>query len=330
MPRPAWVRGLSIPTPFPVGPVNSWLILKDPVTLIDAGPLTDEAAAVLEAALAEAGVEPARILLTHGHHDHFGAAGRLASKSPRLEVLGSPRDGHHFRKDRDTGRLREGLSRSGLPPEIHEEIVRSIASIDRFAAPIQNLSPLSGGETLPGDGWRVEVLSTPGHTPGSLSFRVLGDDGTDLVATGDTILERITPNAVVDIDPDDPARIFSSVSRHVRALEAIGDIGADEVLTGHGRTIVDYDLNHDYQKSRRGLRRRQMLGHLSTGRALSAWEMMRKMFPKVDRLEFFLAYSEVIGHLLWLEELGEVTRILEGGVEQWQAPAEIGNGEERK
>ena len=35
---------LSIPTPFYVGDVNVYLIKEDPVTLIDIGPKTDEAA----------------------------------------------------------------------------------------------------------------------------------------------------------------------------------------------------------------------------------------------------------------------------------------------
>ena len=47
---------LAIPTPFYVGDVNVYLIKEDPLTLIDVGPKTDEAA---EDAARKAGCETA-------------------------------------------------------------------------------------------------------------------------------------------------------------------------------------------------------------------------------------------------------------------------------
>lgn len=40
---------LSLPTPYPVGPVNAYLLPGPPVTLVDCGPKTDDARAALEA-----------------------------------------------------------------------------------------------------------------------------------------------------------------------------------------------------------------------------------------------------------------------------------------
>lgn len=329
-PRPAlpgWVRPLPIPTPFAVGAVNCWLVTRDPVTLIDAGPRTPEAAAALDAALREEGVPPdgiRRLLLTHGHHDHFGAAGWLAKKSRDLCVMGSPRDGHHFRKDRDLRTMGERLARSGLPRELRELIAGSVLAVDRFASPIEDLSPLADGELLGGDGWGLEVVGTPGHTPGSLSYRIRGDDDTDLLATGDTLLVRITPNAVVDLDPEDPTRIYSSVSAYVATLDRILALAPAGILTGHGRAIADLPAQHEYQASRRELRRKQILGHLAKTGPVPAATLMGRIFPEVDRLEMFLAFSEVVGYLLWLAERGEVTCETAGGLETWRAAAEPG------
>src|SRR5436189_23565 len=47
---------LSIPTPFYVGDVNVYLIKNDPVTLIDVGPQTPEAADALRSKLAANGM----------------------------------------------------------------------------------------------------------------------------------------------------------------------------------------------------------------------------------------------------------------------------------
>ena len=70
-------RSIEIATPWPVGPVNVYLIDDDPLTLIDAGQRSDEALADLEAGLAEVGrrVEDLeRIVITHQHIDHSGRA----------------------------------------------------------------------------------------------------------------------------------------------------------------------------------------------------------------------------------------------------------------
>lgn len=75
---------LSIPTPFPVGPVNVYLLEGEPLTLIDAGPLTDDAFEALKAGLKELGYslkDIEQLIITHAHHDHFGQAGRIVEES---------------------------------------------------------------------------------------------------------------------------------------------------------------------------------------------------------------------------------------------------------
>ena len=47
---------LAIPTPFYVGDVNVYLIKQDPITLIDVGPKTPDAADTLRRKLADNGV----------------------------------------------------------------------------------------------------------------------------------------------------------------------------------------------------------------------------------------------------------------------------------
>ena len=81
---PEGIHQIPLPTPFGVGDVNTWLLLGDPLTLVDAGPLQAEAEAALDAGLAEHGLrveDLELIVLTHQHVDHTGLAGRLAERS---------------------------------------------------------------------------------------------------------------------------------------------------------------------------------------------------------------------------------------------------------
>ncbi|HTH37499.1 MAG TPA: MBL fold metallo-hydrolase, partial [Pyrinomonadaceae bacterium] len=109
---------ISVPTPFYVGDVNVYLIREDPVTLIDVGPKTPEAAEALRGGLAAHGVKFSdihRIVLTHAHEDHCGLAKQVRDEARNAEILMHPWEGGHL-----TGRLsqeasRKLLMRSGVP-----------------------------------------------------------------------------------------------------------------------------------------------------------------------------------------------------------------------
>ena len=83
---------IAIPLPLAhVGSVNAWLLLGDPVTLIDTGPRDDGALSALEAGLRREGlrVEDIELLLaTHHHLDHVGLAATIQRRSgARVAVL---------------------------------------------------------------------------------------------------------------------------------------------------------------------------------------------------------------------------------------------------
>src|SRR3954447_13744836 len=76
---------VQIPLPLPhIGSVNVWLLRGDPVTLVDTGPLREDALAALERGLVDAGTrleDIERVLVTHHHLDHSGLAATIAERS---------------------------------------------------------------------------------------------------------------------------------------------------------------------------------------------------------------------------------------------------------
>lgn len=78
---------LQIPTPFPVGPINVYLLKSDPITIIDTGPNTAPAKNALTRALAAEGfgiTDIKRVLVTHGHSDHSGLTGWLEEHGAQI------------------------------------------------------------------------------------------------------------------------------------------------------------------------------------------------------------------------------------------------------
>ncbi len=293
-----------------MGPVNVHVILRDPVTLIDCGPLTEEAWDALGAGLKRFGLgvsDVKRILLTHGHQDHYGLAGRVSDASGAA-LYGGALDRRNFRQERNPRLLLDNLARGGFGVLTRFAVMASVSGVDRFAKPLEAWDELAGGETLPGDGWSVSVRATPGHTPGCLTFEI---PEAGVLFTGDTVLKEITPNAVVDEDPEEPGRPFRSVTRYFETLREIGKTNAGStLLTGHGAPVADWAAHRKTLDRRYGLRVGQIERALGNGWA-SVRDLVTAIFPRVKTLNVFLAYSEVLGFLMYLEDTGRVEKLVE-------------------
>jgi glyoxylase-like metal-dependent hydrolase (beta-lactamase superfamily II) len=100
--------------------------------------------------LKQNGLTPAAVIFTHGHHDHIGGATLLRSYFPEIIFV--------IHKD-DANALRELAG-------------------DLRAAPIEEDGPIELG------GIKLEVLHTPGHTPGGIC---LYSKSRRVVFTGDTL-----------------------------------------------------------------------------------------------------------------------------------------------
>jgi glyoxylase-like metal-dependent hydrolase (beta-lactamase superfamily II) len=311
------VRTIPIPTPFPVGPVNVHLIENDPITLVDTGPHTDEAWEALRDGLKTAGLsvfDIKRVLLTHGHQDHYGLAGKIADTSGAT-LLGGRLDRRHFKMERPTERLLERLARGDFGFVERLAVMAAVTAVDHYARPLAAWDELSGGEVLPGDGYTIEVQSTPGHTPGSLTFNI---PESGVLFTGDTVLRDITPNAIVDEDPEAPGETFRSLSRYFESLDDISDAhSGSRLLTGHGSPIPDYDAHREGVDVRYRQRLQSLADALASG-PKTVRQLVAILFPHVKTLNIYLAYSEILGILMYLEDQGQVEKIEERNLDRYR------------
>ena len=289
---------ISLPTPFYIGPVNVYLIAEDPVTLIDTGPKTKEAVETLRAGLRSAGVSVSdirRIVLTHAHEDHCGLARALRDEAKDAEVLV-----HKWETGHRAGRLeyeghRELLVRSGVPRDEVEELRKIYDGVRQYADSLDDdhCGELNDEAELEFETGALQVVHTPGHTPGSCSF-VRQADRT--VIAGDCVLKRITPNPILSSDPIDPSRRFRSLAEYLVSLARVRSLSPTLVLGGHGEPVRDYE--ELFMRYLRAIRERQAQTiRLVTDDGATAWEVSRAMFPDADDMHRFLAVSEAVAHL---------------------------------
>lgn len=311
---PSWVVPISLPTPYPIGPVTIYLLVGEPLTLVDTGPATAAAWEGLRQALAALSLRPediSRVLITHGHHDHFGLARRLSRVG--AELLAHPHDRRNLALDRNYPMLWQQLGRAGLPMAERLPLIVGLRLLDRTARPVADVSWLADGQELPHERASIRVRHIPGHTPGHVGFE-LGEEG--LIITGDTILDGLTPNAVVDSDPENPGRPFLSLAAYAATLARLEAMRPRLLLPSHGPCISDVAGQVSALREKQARRAAEVRAALPAGPSTVA-ELVARLFPGVTFFGIFLAFSEVLGHLLELERQGAVQRVSARRVERW-------------
>jgi glyoxylase-like metal-dependent hydrolase (beta-lactamase superfamily II) len=175
--------------------VGAWLVGD---CLVDCGP-----SSALDGLLAGLGDErPRRLLLTHIHLDHAGAAGTLARRWPELEVWVHERGAKHLV---DPTKLLRSATRLYGEAEM-ERLWGEVLPVPR-----ENVRVLAGGEA---DGpWRVAY--TPGHAVHHVSFL---HEPTGTAFVGDTGGVRIPPDGPV-LPPTPPPDV--DLELWPRSLDAI-------------------------------------------------------------------------------------------------------------
>lgn len=309
---------MSVPTPFYVGDVNVYLIKEDPLTLIDAGPKTVEAAKVLREKLRREGVDFADIrciVLTHAHEDHCGLARQIRDEAKNAEILVHGWEtGHLF------GRLareehRKLMIRAGVPETVFDEMQGMYAEISLLTDALSDgeFSQLNDEQEIEFSGGMLKVLHTPGHTPGSCSFL---REANRTIIVGDCVLKRITPNPIVAPDPFNANRRFKSLGEYLVSLAKIRSYSPTLIYGGHGEPITDFEEIFNRYIRSIDERQRNVISLISKNGA-TAFDVAQKLFPdSIDaNVHRFLAISESIAHLDYAEQTGKIAVEFKDGVE---------------
>lgn len=213
------------------GTIGAYLLAgNDELALIETGPSTTRGN--LEMGIREAGFDirdVTRLIPTHIHLDHAGAAGGLMRDHPRMRIILHP-GGAPFLIDPE--RLVKSAAR--IYGDRMDELWGEVAAL-----PADRVDTVEDDERLQVAGHTLHVRYTPGHAGTHIS---LLDEASGTLFTGDSAGARIAPSAYV-CPTVPPPEIDLDVWRH--SIDVLRQFGASQLALTHFGTFTDVDRHLD-------------------------------------------------------------------------------------
>jgi len=314
------IHQIRIPMPDnPLGRLNCYLLDGEAgYLMIDTGWNTRDAFAALKAELGSLGLgftDLSTIVVTHVHPDHFGLAGRIRQISPDVKVLA-----HQWECDLIQSRyikfagLQDGMGdlfcRHGVPASEVAALVSASMPVLRYVSVTLPDRVLYGGETISTGLHDLEVIWTPGHSPGHIC---LYEPKNRLLFSGDHILPSITPNVSYNVQSGD-----NPLGDYMCSLQKLRKLPVARVLPGHEEVFSDLEgrirqiMEHH---ERRKAEVDQIVGRVpqSAYRISSqiTWNLSDLTWDRFPLLHKRAAVTETIAHLECMRCEGRVERVVE-------------------
>ncbi|MDO8669990.1 MAG: MBL fold metallo-hydrolase [Dehalococcoidia bacterium] len=250
---------------------NVYLIGEKDALLIDSGLGEEASNKLIFDALEAVSAKLAWIVITHVHKDHFGGAGALKEAT-------------------------------GARIAVH---AANAAALEKESDSLKVDILLDHRSQFHVDGVKVEVINTPGHSPGDLCLFV---QESGILFTGDTILG--TGTVMVDGD----------MVQYMESLHRLLDYEARIICPGHGPVVPDARKKIREIIDHRNKREEQIVALLTFSNR-TPWELVQAIYIDVDAKLHKAAEHNVKGHLLKLIQEGRVRKGDEAPAVEPEQPA---------
>ena len=304
----AGVYQLKVPVPIPLVFVSAYLIESgDGWTLIDTGFDYPEGRETWEVGAKAVGCDlrrdVSRIVVTHFHPDHLGAAHWLQGMSgaPVCMLESEIENSREIWDNANPAPFIEHLAGNGMDRSLAE---RAAAKMRADLTLPEKMVPLRAEEEISLGTRTARVVHAPGHADHQI---MLHDEERKILFAADHVLLKITPN-VGSWPESEP----NPLARYLKSIRNVRDLPANLVLPGHGplfhdlRGRIDELLRH--HEERLELMRREIAGAPKT-----PFEVSRKVFRYgLSLYERCFALAETLAHLEHLVLQGRAERMGDG------------------
>lgn len=304
---------IRLPLPFALSSVNSYVLRDgDGWTIVDAGLNYQPGREAWQQALAALAIpwrSIRRIILTHTHPDHYGAAGWLAEQSG-ASVYASPVE-QRFAEivwrggNQNDQRMVATFQSHGVPADLVPQVLDDMATLRQKTAPHPPLLTLNSGPVQIGNR-QFEAFCTPGHSDGHMVFYCANER---LMVCGDTVLMKITPNIGIW-----PTSRPNPLADFLLSLHRLRDVDVERALPGHGPVITAFAQRVTELQAHHEERLQRAEAIAGTG--ATAWQICSSLFAvaTLSSHQLRFAMAETLAHLEYLVHAGRIERLGGDGV----------------
>lgn len=232
------IERVELTTNFPIGPVNSYIVYGDKLTLIDAGLKNKQGWNELNNGLHRLGLSLSdleQIVLTHHHNDHTGLVDWILEKNPSIKIL-AHKDTEFTLKDEDylewsSEFFYKLFLEFGLTKDMAAHWAFRKGHRDYFQTAKVD-AVLKEGDFVPGLP-SFQVIETLGHSQDHISL--YSADKQQFIC-GDHIIKGVHAGMFLDA-PKQGSERAKPLLQYLDSLEKCRKLSAKLTYSGHGPII---------------------------------------------------------------------------------------------
>lgn len=314
------IEKLELTTNFQIGPVNSYLVFGDKLTLIDVGLKYEKAWQELNEGLKAFNLKLTdiqQIVLTHHHHDHVGLLEWILEKHPSVSVFAHKNTEMLLQDTNYLAWSYEFFEKIYFDFGLPTEMVRKFTYRKQIRPRIKGLKidlVLQEGDTVPGlPGWKV--IETAGHSQDHISLYCPKEEQ---LICGDFLIKGMHVGIFLDAPMPGKDRA-KPLLQYLNNLEKCRKLFVKKAYSGHGPDIDQFIEAIDAQKKNIENRlKRTIVAMKKINRPCTGFEIIQEMYPSRYKKQVITFLLEIISVLDLLQVRNQVVVEKRNGVDLYR------------
>ena len=254
-----------------------------------------------------------RILISHGHIDHFGGVAFMVEQTGAAvgvhEIDRRILTSYEERVIVATKDLRVYLERAGVSDSLLPKVIEMYGFSKKHVNSVKVSINLTEETAIDG----MTFIHTPGHCPGQVCIRI-----GDVLLAADHILARTTPHQ----SPESITR-YTGLGHYLESLQKVACLdGIRLSLGGHEEPVTNvYERINSIRASHQRKLDRVTDAIKAAGKPTTISDISKHMYPDKHGYDVLLALEEVGAHVEYLYEHGHLAVCNLDEVERENNPA---------